>query len=285
MPYKPDDSDDDAAASTNTHAAEDPATPTPGPPESRQRLTPVTTVRAATGVARAAWSTVSGVAGWGASTGRNVTDTVLRQSVAGAPPSEIRAAAAAEVRSALRHALGVAGDADSEAGTEPALREQGAALLRLSASPHAADEGRPAFARILDQLTSDEARVLRLLHLQGPQPSIELRSNRARETDVERTETGFTLIGEHAGLRFGDRVQHYLTNLRRLGLIEFTRGPIGNPNRYQLLEAQAPVRELRKRSGRKTKIDYHSVELTAFGDEFVRTCLPMVHDERSEEPE
>ncbi|MBF6287350.1 Abi-alpha family protein [Nocardia cyriacigeorgica] len=242
---------------------------------------PITTVRTASGVVRVAWSTVTGAAGWGVGTVLDVTGTVVRRSAAGVPPAEIRAEAEAEVRAALRRALGLPETEQSRRPTSaPTLREQGAALLRLSASTHAGDEGHPAFANILAEITPDEARILRYLRTDGPQPAIEVHGGRLSRLGAERLglrqESGLTLLGEHAGLRFPNRIQHYLTNLRRLGLLELAKEPVGNPNRYQLLEAQSPVRELLKRSGFGTKVSYRSIILTGFGAEFVQTCLPIV---------
>ncbi|MFE3444366.1 Abi-alpha family protein [Nocardia sp. NPDC059180] len=242
---------------------------------------PLTTVRTATGVVRVAWSTVTGAAGWGVGTVLDVTGTVVRRSAAGVPPAEIRAEAEAEVRRALRRALGLSETENAgRSGGAPTLREQGAALLRLSASTHAGDDGHPAFANILVEITPDEARILRYLRMDGPQPSIEVHGGRLGRLGAERLglrqESGLTLLGEHAGLRFPNRIQHYLTNLRRLGLIELAKEPVGNPNRYQLLEAQSPVRDLLKRSGFGTKVSYRSITLTGFGEEFVQTCLPVV---------
>ncbi|MEU2034762.1 Abi-alpha family protein [Nocardia amamiensis] len=244
---------------------------------SRPVTVPVATVRAATGVARVAWSAVTGVTAWGVGTAVGVTSTVVRRSIEGAPPREVLAEAESEIRAAMRRALGIPAAAQPPAGESvPTLREQGAALLRLSASPHGEDENHPAFAGMLAELTPDEARILRFLHLDGPQPSIDIRTGRPRALGVERVGSMLTLIGEHAGLRFPNRIQQYLTNLRRLGLVEHAREPVGNPNRYQLLEAQSAVREMLKRSGFGTKVIYRSVLLTDFGAEFVRSCLPVV---------
>jgi hypothetical protein len=236
------------------------------------------TVRAATGVARVAVTAASEVAAWSFDTALGVGATVVRGSVAGAPPREVLAAAEAEVRDAVRRALRLPATPEPpDPAALPTLREQGAALLRLSASTEGEHEDtHPAFARMLSDLTPDEARILRFLHLDGPQPSIDIRTGRPRGLGAERIMSGLNLIGEHAGLRFPNRVQQYLPNLRRLGLIEFVKVPVGNPNRYQLLEAQSPVREVLKRSGFGTKVHYRSIALTEFGADFVQTCLPVV---------
>src|SRR5581483_5723626 len=50
------------------------------------------------------------------------------------------------------------------------LRTRGRALLRASADLSRDEETHPAYARILDELAPDEARILRFLALEGPQP-------------------------------------------------------------------------------------------------------------------
>ncbi|GGK48979.1 hypothetical protein GCM10011591_20470 [Nocardia camponoti] len=240
-------------------------------------------VRAATGVARVAFTAATGVTLWTVDTALGVTVTVLRGTLAGTPPNEVLAEAETEVRDRLRHALGLPPTAQQHSGDQnlPTLREQGAQLLRLSASTHASQpDTHPAYAGILAEITPDEARILRFLHIDGPQPSIDVRTGRQRAFGGERLISGLTLIGEHAGLRFPNRVPQYLPNLRRLGLVEFTREPVSNPHRYQLIEAQEPVREALKRSGFGTKVSYRSIILTEFGADFVRTCLPVVVDGR-----
>lgn len=244
---------------------------------------PIAGVRAATGVARVAWTAATGMTAWSLGTALGVTSTVVRRSIQGVPPREVLAEAESEVRDRLRQALGFT-EAPNEPATQavPTLREQGAALLRLSASTHGDEENHPAFAGMLAELTPDEARILRFLHLDGPQPSIDIRTGRPRGLGAERGGSMLTLVGEQAGLRFPNRIQQYLSNLRRLGLVEHEREPVGNPHRYQLLEAQGPVRELLKRSGFGTKVIYRSVALTGFGADFVRTCLPVaIQDHRA----
>ncbi|MEV6661312.1 Abi-alpha family protein [Nocardia fluminea] len=241
-------------------------------------VSPVRTVRAATGVARVALTAASGMTLWTLDTALGVTATVLRGSMAGNPPNEVLAEAETEVRDRLRHALGLPTGAEHhrEDGT-PTLREQGAELLRLSASTHAAQpDAHPAYPGILAEITPDEARILRFLHVDGPQPAIDVRSGRQRAFGGERLISGLTMLGDHAGLRFPNRVPQYLPNLRRLGLIEFTRDPVGNPHRYQVIEAQEQVREALKRPGFGTKVTYRSILLTEFGADFVQTCLPVV---------
>ena len=81
------------------------------------------------------------------------------------------------------------------------------------------------------------------------------------------------MIGQHAGCLMVERVPVYLSNLFRLGLIWFSRDPVGEIGPYQVLEAQPEVKEALRRAGRGTTVR-RSVRLTPFGEQFVRACLP-----------
>ncbi|QVI24795.1 DUF4393 domain-containing protein [Nocardia tengchongensis] len=212
---------------------------------------------------------------WSLHTALGVTSVVLRGSMAGQPPREILSDAGAQVRHSVRQALGVPVpenlDATADSGHTALLRARGAELLRRSADFHAEDDTHhhTAYARILSELAPDEARVVRHLYLDGPQPAVEVKTGRSSYRGV------FNLLGEDAALRYPNRIDEYLANLDRLGLIDVTREALGNPNRYQLLEAMPEVRRLLKRAGFGTKVLYRTIELTSFGAGFVRTCLPV----------
>jgi hypothetical protein len=67
----------------------------------------------------------------------------------------------------------------------------------------------------------------------------------------------------------------YLNNLNRLGLIWFSREPIKEPKRYQVIEAQPDVADALQRAGRLGHTVRRSVHLTPFGADFCEVCLPV----------
>jgi hypothetical protein len=156
----------------------------------------------------------------------------------------------------------------------PTLREQGASLLRQSADVGAEDGVHPAYARILSELAPDEARILRLLAVGGPQPTIDVRAANLIGVGSQLVAQGLNLIGAEAGCRYPDRVPLYLNNLERLGLVWFPQEPIDNAMRYQVLEAQPDAMKAIKQAGR-AKTVHRSVRLTAFGQDFCQVCLPF----------
>jgi hypothetical protein len=159
------------------------------------------------------------------------------------------------------------------AGNGFALREEGAALLHKSRDVYYDEDAHPAYERILSELAPDEARILRLLLLDGPQPSVDIRTGGPIGMVSSRLiAPGLTMIGARAGCRYGERVPSYLNNLFRLGMIWFSRETIRDPLRYQVLEAQPDVLEP-VHTVRYAKIVRRSIHLTPFGEDFCRVAF------------
>jgi hypothetical protein len=233
-------------------------------------------IRGLPGLVRVA-STVSWkVFSWTVSSSVNVGTEIVKRTINGEPPAQVLQEVSAELRAAALEALGFK-EEPARLNGNPAdedLRAIGESLLRRSADVTVTEEEHPAYARILSELTPDEARILRFLYLNGPQPAIDVRTNRPLGIGSELISGGLNMIAEHAGCRHVERIHPYLTNLNRLGLIEFSKEQVENPNRYQLVEAQPKVAEVLKRAGRAPKIVRRSIHLNAFGEGFVLTCLP-----------
>jgi hypothetical protein len=220
---------------------------------------------------------------WTVSTSVDAGTQIVKRTMNGDTPAAILQDVSADLRSIAWRALGLREDTDgtgvpdrlaAPVSTSDGLRARGEALLRKSADVTVTEEGHPAYARILSDLTPDEARILRYLYRSGPQPAIDVRTNRPLGIGSELVAGGLNMIAEHAGCRHVDRIHPYLTNLNRLGLVEFSKEQVENPNRYQLVEAQPKVAEVLRRAGRAPRIVHRSIHLNAFGEDFVRTCLP-----------
>jgi hypothetical protein len=121
----------------------------------------------------------------------------------------------------------------------------------------------------------DEARILRFLYQNGPQPSIDVRTNRPMNRGSEKIASGLSMIGLYSGVRNTEDTSVELANLERLRLIWFSKEQVADPSVYQLLEAQPDVLEAMKRAGRSPRTEHRSIELTPFGERFCETCLPM----------
>ena len=185
-----------------------------------------------------------------------------------------------EVATAGRQLLGISesrsgerrGRAVADYDDEP-LRERWDDLVDLSTEMEVEVDGHPAFDGILRELHPDEARILRLLCTAGPQAAVDVRNWRPLGIGSHVVAPGLNMIGQHAGCLMVDRVPVYLSNLFRLGLIWFSRDPVGEIGPYQVLEAQPEVRQALKSAGHGTTVR-RSVRLTPFGEQFCLACLP-----------
>jgi hypothetical protein len=225
---------------------------------------------------------------FGITTSVRVGTRLFQGAAAGKSPSDLIQEATTEVRDRIREFLGVTDPAAAQATAEAeavengtmdvrsvdSLRERGAELLRQSADVHRDEGAHPAYARILENLAPDEARILRLLVLEGPQPAVDVRSANALGLSSELLSSGLNMIGAESGCRRVDRVNAYLSNLYRLGLVWFSREQLEDPNRYHVLEAQPEVQVALSDAGR-TRTVRRSIHLTEFGVDFCKTVLPL----------
>jgi hypothetical protein len=247
-------------------------------------------LRAAPNVARVAAESALQLAGWSLGATIASANFVTRRALDGESPGAIMQQAATELRHAAWRALGldqtpsgevIAGPTDdrprpgTDGETPSELQRRGTDLLRRSNDVTVVEDTHPAFSRILTEITPDEARILRYLYLEGPQPSVDVRTFRPFGIGSVLIAAGLNMIAEYAGCRSVDRTNTYLTNLSRLGLIDLSEEQVSNPSRYQVVEAQPKVLEALRQAGRLPKIIHRSITLTSFGEEFVRTCLPL----------
>jgi hypothetical protein len=261
------------------------------PPEQeprRRRLGPVGQAAGLARIGAAAWWRT---AIWSAAASARLGSRVMRAAASGQAPAQVFRSARTDVSAYARRVLGIIDpdelirQAASEIttrntgaesnGAPRSLRELGAELLRRSADVNYEEGTHPAYARILEDLAPDEGRILRLLAVEGPQPSVDVRSGLLPlNATSELVAPGLNMLGPEAGCRHLDDVPAYLTNLNRLGLIWFSREPLDDPLRYQVLEAQPEVIEAIESAGRARTIR-RSIELTPFGRQFCDLCLPI----------
>jgi hypothetical protein len=160
-------------------------------------------------------------------------------------------------------------------GAAEVLQRRGSDLLHQAADVTFDQQVHPAYARILDELAPDEARILRLMVTRGPQPSVDVRTGRPLRIGDTLIASGLTVIGPESGCRHVERVPSYLNNLFRLGLIWFSQEELPDLRGYQVLEAQPEVKDAMRRAGRAARLVRRSIALTPFGRDFCAVCLPL----------
>ena len=248
------------------------------------RTAPVV-VAAVPAIARVAASMAWRATTWSVSTSVTTVSNAGGRAMRGESAGMVAAGAVADFRTLAWRALGMNESTDrrgvpaelapSANATETELHVRGHNLLRRSNEVGVTDDTHPAFARILTEITPDEARILRFLYMNGPQPAIDVRTNRPLGIGSQLVSGGLNMIAELAGCQNVERIHPYLTNLFRLGLLEFSKEKVSNPQRYQLIEAQPVVIEAMKQAGRWPRTVQRSIHLNSFGEEFCRVCLPV----------
>jgi len=226
------------------------------------------------GLLRIAANAGLSTAQWVVTTSVRTGTRVARGLAAGESPTKIVSELGSELRTTARSVLGVTDEEPAHGASISELRARGAELLRRSSDVHFVEDTHPAYERILGELTPDEARIIRFLYREGPQPTVDVRTNRPLGIGSELIEAGLSMIGRQAGVRNMSRTNAYLNNLFRLGLVWFSREEV-EPSRYQVVEVQPEVQEAMSRAGRAPKTVRRSIHLTPFGEDFCQTCLPL----------
>lgn len=277
----------------------EPQLPAPRDGDEQPDSTVAELVAAAPGLARVAATSWWRAMRWAAETSSTATRQVIRDISRGESPTHIAATAGAGLRKAALELLGLRPEPEVHVHAAPErassrrrrvvsvreLRARGADLLYDAADVWYEDDAHPAYARILDELSPDEARILRLLADEGAQPAIDVRTNRPLGVGSELVSGGLSMIGLQAGVRHPERTRAHLNNLYRLGLVWFSREEVADPGRYQVVEVQPEVLEVLKGAGRSPKIVRRSIHLTPFGEDFCEVCLPAAQSVGSEVPQ
>lgn len=227
-----------------------------------------------------AWKAV----GWATKGSVESTRQLLREVSSGEPIVDIVDSRVEAVRGAAWRALGL-GDSEKVRETTERngnvrssyrdLRTQGDRLLEMSTDPLSQPKNEhPAFARILEELAPDEARILRFMALAGPQPALDVRSKTPFNVGSERLAGGINLIAQMAGCTYPERNQQYLANLNRLGMVRFSEEQVEDPRRYSFIEAQPVVSDAMAKA-KKARTVYRSIYLSLFGHQFCDVCFTM----------
>jgi len=221
---------------------------------------------------------------WGLSTSMQIAERAVGSLAAGESVTRVANEAANGARDALMELVGVGHPEEHDESprrqrrerpmSAQELRRRGADLLRRSADVTDDEETHPAYARILESLSPDEARILRMLEREGPQPAVDVRSASAVPHNSELVEANLTMLGILAGCRHTERTQAYLNNLVRLGLVLVADEPLRDPDAYQVLEAQPDVQGAMD-SAKRSRTIRRSIRLTPFGRDFVGTCMSI----------
>lgn len=218
-------------------------------------------------------------------TGERVAETttsVLRR-LGEQPDGGTERAVVAAITAQVREILDLPppeGEVSSAVGTADTelLRRRFSELLDRSRALDPPPGTHPAFQRIVDEISPDEARIIRFLHEEGPQPVVHLAARPLIGSGGSTVLENLSMIGDRAGCHTPDLTPSYLENLIRLGVVKLHDEELVGHEDYELIEVRADfadaVEEIEEVRRQRPKSQRWSVRLTALGSEFCGVCLP-----------
>lgn len=162
------------------------------------------------------------------------------------------------------------------AGHEETLRELYANLLATSIDSETAKNAHPGFVPILQSMSPDEAKIMRLFASEGAAPLIDIKANKKPKGFIIVIRN-FSNIGQNSGCATPELTPSYLDNLIRLGLLEVP------PNRhiiaegiYEELQESPQLNEVKQQieaADLTLGFDKKKIELTDLGKQFCAACV------------
>ncbi|TSD98110.1 DUF4393 domain-containing protein [Skermania sp. ID1734] len=199
------------------------------------------------------------------------TSSVIRQANELNPVSGLLNGGVRTARSIVTPVLGAEPDENDE--EMRALRKRGNRLIGIShKSGPCYRKVHPSFPLILDELTPDEARIVRFLAVAGKQPMIDVRTKSLFQVGSELIASDINMVAEMSGCRWREHDRNYFANLIRLGLVVFSPEPVDDFRRYALIEVQPKAVAAIARTKKAITI-YRSIYLSDFGRQFVEVCF------------
>ncbi|QGQ97074.1 DUF4393 domain-containing protein [Paenibacillus psychroresistens] len=160
-------------------------------------------------------------------------------------------------------------------GHKEELREMFSNLLATSMNSEIAKMAHPSFVEIIKQLTSDEAKILKLIKTNNFMPIIDL--NRLVEgSSFSIVVKNFTIIQYSIGCEFPELGSSYIENINRLGLIQINNTSLTDKTYYNDLENHIQILSRIKQiedDGLQYQINKFIYHRTSFGQKFYNACI------------
>ena len=144
---------------------------------------------------------------------------------------------------------------------EPELKELYASLLCSSMDPNGASH--PAFVSIIQQLTSDEALIIKYLSQQPEQWPVISELTEVEGEAIDSIEEQFKEWCKLSNVKNIDHYKSYMDNLIRLRLLSFLCGNNAEPNSSEYFFHSESI----------TNKEYAHLELSSFGRQFIDACI------------
>lgn len=219
----------------------------------------------------------------------DVTGSVLRrveQLNGGNPnPEDVARVVSEELRDTLADQASTTGSPRHAGDEQEELRRRFHQLLGRSKQAEPPEGAHPALIRIVEQISPDEARIIRLFHEEGPQPIAHVVASPTFGFGSRTVAENLSLVGDRAGCHRPDLAPTYLDNLHRLGMLKISDEELVGNDDYELIESQPRFEEtaeyIREELQQRPKSERGSIRLGALGQRLCEVCL----DGRSPESE
>jgi hypothetical protein len=169
------------------------------------------------------------------------------------------------------------GPLGEETGDAELLRRRFSELLDRSTAAAPEPGIHPAFRRIIDEISPDEARIIRLFHGDGPQPVVHVVASPRIGSGGSTVLENLSLIGDRAGCHHPDLAPSYLENLTRLGVVKIHEEELIDHDDYELIETRpefhAAEERIEEELRQRPKAERRTAKLTALGERFCEVCL------------
>jgi len=160
-------------------------------------------------------------------------------------------------------------------GHKEDLRELYANLLATAMNKETAFNAHPAFVEILKQITSDEAKIMRLMSETISFPIIVVRAYDELDHYSEPIRD-FSLLPEQANCAVPELGPTYLENIERFGLAKISYTSYSTLYSYEPLENHVKVvktKDFIVSSGKRPEIMRGTICRTSFGETFYNACI------------
>ena len=159
------------------------------------------------------------------------------------------------------------------------LRELFTNLLTTSMDSQTAKEALPCFVEMIKQISPDEAKILRFLSKNSPQPVVDVMSVTLDQLTINYLVREESYIPEDSGCEYVELGPQYLGNLLRLGLIDLPENvPLSDPKYYERLdqwfkENFEDGENYEKAQNTQLKLRRRRVRMSQLGTMFLSACV------------
>lgn len=162
-------------------------------------------------------------------------------------------------------------------GHKKELREMFSNLIASSMDRNTAMKAHPSFVDIIQQINTDEAKIIKLLDNNQSKALVNMRAYNQDDDHYLEPIQNFSVVPELAGCEFPELGPSYIVNLNRLGIIDISKTSYSTlPNSYEPILDSKEIEEQRlfyETLGKRVEIVKRSFTRTAFGKKFYESCI------------